>query len=46
MISFLRPMRSLLVAAALAAAAFVPAHGQQSYPDRPIRILVGFQAGS
>ena len=46
MIPRLQPMRSLLVAAALTAAAFVPSHGQQSYPNRPIRILVGFQAGS
>ena len=46
MIPRLQPMRSLLVAAALTAAMFVPSHGQQSYPNRPIRILVGFQAGS
>jgi tripartite-type tricarboxylate transporter receptor subunit TctC len=46
MIPRLQPMRFLLVAAALTAAMFVPSHGQQSYPNRPIRILVGFQAGS
>ena len=36
----------LLAAAMLCVLSFAPAHGQQTYPDRPIRLLVGFQAGS
>src|SRR5262245_1093440 len=39
------PLRRIFIAAALMAASLAPAHSQQ-FPDKPIRILVGFQAGS
>jgi tripartite-type tricarboxylate transporter receptor subunit TctC len=39
------PLRRWGLATALLIASFAPAQSQQ-YPDRPIRILVGFQAGS
>ena len=43
---FVRSIFITLFAAAGAATAVMPAAAQQSYPNRPIHIIVGFQAGS
>lgn len=45
MIRYPQTMRCLALAVAMLATSFAPAQSQ-NYPDRPIRILVGFQAGS
>ena len=37
--------RSILLALALAAAALAPAQAQSEYPNKPIRVIVGFAAG-
>ena len=42
---FARAWRKTLLAAGLATAMVVPAAAMAAYPDRPVRIIVGFSAG-
>lgn len=43
---FVRSIVATLLFASSCAAIVAPAHAQDAYPNRPIRIVVGFQAGS